>query len=615
MEKAASCLLEDAPAIPGFEVIEKLGSGGMGDVYLARQVSLDRTVAVKVLHPLPEGAGSAYRNQESRLMAALAHPHVVAIHDCGQADGRDYLIMEHVKGASLREHMKPGEPWKPAKALPILNAVADALAYIHSREILHLDLKPENVLLDEQGRAKITDFGLAVLDPRAHALATDGMGYGTLDYCSPEQRHGLPVDPRSDLFSLAALAYELLTGRLPARVYRPASKSQRGLAPAVDEVLRRGLERDPDARPKSVEEFRQTLVTALRPPRFSRRHVLLVGLVLIMAAASVAVVLPLYWSSWFASSSISTTRSVWEGRAWLVYHQPEELAWLGPLEGEFAEIAGKPIVVQGLRPDPDSGVLLPAWPSPGPVLVLSADEEQAFIHVGEDQSLAPKMVRTWSKLRELPALPPEDNYAASGLPNERRLLEESDPWRPIGRADWSEDYGVFVGCPPDRAEAPALCFVRRVDTAFGGDVAAYKWLARTPNREGTLMVIRYRARAEEGVGRLSVSLHLPLYVPKNDQGDLASRLRKLAVPHPVVPETAEEQVLDYAISDWVQPGSEWRTYYVLFRWPPLCKTGEHRNLIINYAGKGKVWVDQIEVFPWQIPSTPLALTFRSSALR
>jgi hypothetical protein len=238
------------------------------------------------------------------------------------------------------------------------------------------------------------------------------------------------------------------------------------------------------------------------------------------------------------------------------------------------------------------------------VLILSAEEDLAFIHVAEDQSLAPKLIHNWSKLRDLAALPAEDNYAASGLPNERRLLEDSDAWRPIGRPDWSEEYGVFLGCPPDRADAPALCFVRRADTPFGGDVAVYKWLARTPNREGTLMVIRYRARAEEGLGRLSVSLHLPLYVSKTDQGDVASRLRTLAVLHPAVPETAEEQVLDYAVSDWVQPGSEWRTYYSLFRWPPMCKSGQHRNLIVNYAGKGKVWVDQIEVFPWQVPITP-----------
>jgi serine/threonine protein kinase len=189
MENLSSRLLEDAPVISGFEVLAKLGSGGMGDVFLARQLSLDRTVAIKVLHERTEGARSRCRHQESWLMAALTHPHVVAVHDCGQVDGRDYLIMEHVKGASLREHMKAGVPWPAAKALPILDATADALAYIHGREILHLDLKPENVLLDEEDRAKITDFGLAVLNSRAQAPAGEGAPYGTLDYCAPEQRY------------------------------------------------------------------------------------------------------------------------------------------------------------------------------------------------------------------------------------------------------------------------------------------------------------------------------------------------------------------------------------------------------------------------------------------
>src|SRR5947209_1271966 len=124
-------------------------------------------------------------------------------------------------------------------------------------------LNPENVLCDEQGRVKVTDFGLAL----AAADAGAAPAHHTLDYCPPEQRFGLPVDARADLFALAVIAYELLTGRLPGRVYRPASWMRPGLPPAVDDVLRRALERDPDDRCASVADFRRDLARALAPPR------------------------------------------------------------------------------------------------------------------------------------------------------------------------------------------------------------------------------------------------------------------------------------------------------------------------------------------------------------
>jgi hypothetical protein len=117
-------------------------------------------------------------------------------------------------------------------------------------------------------------------------------------------------------------------------------------------------------------------------------------------------------------------------------------------------------------------------------------------------------------------------------------------------------------------------------------------------------VLRYRARAEEGTGRLSVGAHLPLHIPKNDMTEQAIQLRKVAPPHSAILETPEEAVFDYVLDDWVQPGSEWRTYYVIFNWPAYCKSGETRNLMISYAGEGKVWVDQIEMFPWRLPTMP-----------
>lgn len=287
---------ESPTAMAGYDLLDKIGEGGMGQVHRATQLSLGRTVAIKFLNPLsPEFSERTLLHRESRVMAALAHPHVVTIYDCGQAQGRPYLVMEYVDGATLRSRMEAGQPWSIAQAAPVLDAIAQALSYIHEQGILHLDLKPENVLCTKKGGVKITDFGLAASHLDARTLLELGFVCGSLDYCSPEQRHGLPLDPRSDVFSLAVLAYELLTGQLPSRVYTPATKLNRSLPRAVDEVLRRGLERHSDARPESVEEFRRDLMRALgwRKPSYGRRQfVLAATLGVLLGGLALALIRP-----------------------------------------------------------------------------------------------------------------------------------------------------------------------------------------------------------------------------------------------------------------------------------------------------------------------------------
>lgn len=260
-----------AASIPGFDLLERIGEGGMGVVYRALQHQPRRTVAIKLLTALPDRPLNIQAfEREARLMASLHHPNVVTIFECGQIDGRHYLVMEYVSGPPLRSLMTPGQPWPIERAAPLLDRTARALSYIHDQGILHLDLKPENVLCVPDVGVKITDFGLALRRVDAWTLSDLGVVQGTIDYCPPEQRYGLPIDQRGDLFSLATIAYELLTGTLPGRVYVSACAKNAALPPGLDDVLGRGLARDPDERFQTVEQFRHELAAALVEPARSR---------------------------------------------------------------------------------------------------------------------------------------------------------------------------------------------------------------------------------------------------------------------------------------------------------------------------------------------------------
>jgi serine/threonine-protein kinase len=263
MQSSLAPPLNELPAIPGYQLLDPIGAGSMGAVYRAQQVQPPRTVAIKFLLRLPSDHSAVlsrrYR-RESQLMASLHHPNVVAMYDCGMLMGSYYLVMEYVAGSTLRTRMRPGEPWPVAQAAAVVRAVGEALCYIHAQGILHLDLKPENILCGAKDTIKVTDFGLALLQINVRTLAEMG---GTIDYCAPEQRFGLQVDGRSDLFSLATIAYELLSGRLPGRVYRPCLPAQQPWSARVDEVLSRGLAREPDERYESLAEFHHDLALAL----------------------------------------------------------------------------------------------------------------------------------------------------------------------------------------------------------------------------------------------------------------------------------------------------------------------------------------------------------------
>ena len=238
--------------IPGYRLLEKLGEGGMCAVYRAADEATAAEVAIKVL--TADQSVRAFR-RETQLMASLAHPHVVAIYAFGETADHYYLVMEYVAGTSLRARMAAGQPWSLERTLQVVTTVGQALVHMHAQGILHLDLKPENVLCGNKGEIKVTDFGLS--QPRVDAARPTGLevAQGTVDYCAPEQRYSLPVDPRADLFALATLTYELLTGWLPGRVFAPARRANPAVPPALDDVLRRALARDRDERQASVEEY------------------------------------------------------------------------------------------------------------------------------------------------------------------------------------------------------------------------------------------------------------------------------------------------------------------------------------------------------------------------
>jgi serine/threonine protein kinase len=216
---------ELAPHFPQLEIIECLGRGGMGVVYKARQKSLNRLVALKLLAPeRADDPQFAVRfEKEAHALAALNHPNIVAIHDFGQAGGYYFLLMEFVDGVNLRQLLQT-KRLTAKEALSIVPPVCDALQCAHDHGIVHRDIKPENLLMDKAGTVKIADFGIAkiVTDPTDQSDLSHS-AQGTPDYAAPEQQNGT-ADHRADIYSLGVVLYEMLTGERPNENLTPPSK-------------------------------------------------------------------------------------------------------------------------------------------------------------------------------------------------------------------------------------------------------------------------------------------------------------------------------------------------------------------------------------------------------
>ncbi|QSQ20059.1 serine/threonine protein kinase [Pyxidicoccus parkwayensis] len=247
--------------ISGYHLEKLVGSGGMGEVHKATQLSLGRTVAVKLLNPelAKDPSFIARFQKEAAALAALSHPHIVSIVDKGKNDTTYYLVMEFVDGPSLRELIRTPD-LDPMVALRRMLEICRAIEYAHGRGVIHRDLKPENILLDQQagGIAKVSDFGLASFLADAspssrYALTSTHVSMGTLSYMAPEQRvDAKNADARADIFSLGVILYEWLTGEVPLGTFDPPSRRKQGIDPRLDAIVTRCLKPDPDDRYPSV---------------------------------------------------------------------------------------------------------------------------------------------------------------------------------------------------------------------------------------------------------------------------------------------------------------------------------------------------------------------------
>lgn len=261
-----------------YRIVRKLGSGGMATVYLAEDQELGRRVAIKILnerHANDEQFVERFR-REAKNAAGLSHPNIVSIYDRGEAEGTYYIAMEHLDGRNLKELIAARGPAPVHIAVEVGRQVLAALAHAHKNGIVHRDIKPHNVMVDGDRRVKVTDFGIARAG--ASQMTEAGSIVGTAQYLSPEQARGSQVDPRSDLYSVGVVLYELLTGKVPftgdspveiamrhlSDTPPPPSEVKDGIPHELDMVVMRALAKDPETRYQSAEEMNADLERVAR---------------------------------------------------------------------------------------------------------------------------------------------------------------------------------------------------------------------------------------------------------------------------------------------------------------------------------------------------------------
>jgi len=246
----------------------QIGQGGMGAVYRGRQLNLGRAVAIKILHQ-DHGTDYAYAERfrrEAQALAQMNHPNIVSVYDFGLVGEYLHYVMEFIQGVDLHQNLCNGT-LSPARAIEILVKVCDALTYAHSKGIVHRDIKPANILLADDGRILLADFGLAKrFDSQATMLTQTNMAMGTPDYAAPEQYDSkIEIDPRADIYALGVVFYQILTGLLPRGAWNPPS-AVIGCDPRIDAIITRALKPERAQRQASAEEFKAELLAALTAP-------------------------------------------------------------------------------------------------------------------------------------------------------------------------------------------------------------------------------------------------------------------------------------------------------------------------------------------------------------
>jgi serine/threonine-protein kinase len=263
-------LLQEGTIVAGYRIDGVLGDGGMGVVYRATQLSLEREVALKVLSSdLGDDSGFRIRFQrEGQLQAALDHDHIVPVYEAGQSEQGLFLAMRLIDGPTLKDLILARE-LDPRRSVRLLSQVAHALDAAHAAGLIHRDIKPQNILIGPGDHAYLADFGLIKAPAEAARLTGTGQFIGTIDYVAPEQIQGEPASAASDIYALAGVLYECLTGEVPfpkpneaatlhAHVIAPPPKVtdlRPELPPAIDDVIARGMAKDPMARPPSATEL------------------------------------------------------------------------------------------------------------------------------------------------------------------------------------------------------------------------------------------------------------------------------------------------------------------------------------------------------------------------